>query len=597
MTKTRKGLAAAASIGVLALGLAACGGGGGSADSGGDGEPKKGGTLKIVGAGDVDHLDTAASYYTASNWLGRAWTRQLVSYKASNNFEESITLVADVATEVPTLQNGGISEDGLTYTFKLRDGVTFNTQPPREVTANDFVRGLKRLCNPARPSGGIAYYQATIKGMTEYCKGFAKVDKKSAKAMADYQNKNDIEGVKAVDDKTLEITLKQPATDFLNMMAMNFASPVPEEYDKYVPDSAEFRQNTISMGPYQITKYAAGKEIVLERNPSWKQESDPLRKQWVDKIHVLQGQESPEAVQQQIEAGTAHLSWDHPVPVSAIARLKAKKDPNLVIHEGSNTNPMLWFNQQSPNNDGAMAKLKVRQAINYAIDKDALVKIYGGHDLNVVLHNALPPGSLGFKPLNQYPTPENKGDPEKCKQLLREAGYPNGLTLKYPYRNSSFHPQVTQSVAADLKKCGIKTELQSTTPDDFYGKFLDDPEKAKAGQWDIAAPGWLPDWYGNNGRSVIQPLFDGRHYAAGSPNYGRFNSDKVNKLIDKALTAKTTEEAAAAWAEADAAIVAEAPTVPFMSQKTPLYHAKSVKNTLYIPQVGQYDLTQLWLDE
>jgi ABC-type transport system substrate-binding protein len=597
MTKTRKGLAAVAGIGVLALGLAACGGGGDSGSGGEDGTPKKGGTLKIVGAGDVDHLDTASSYYTVSNWLGRTWTRQLVSYKASNNFEESISLTADLATEVPSEENGGISPNGKTYTFKLRDGAQFNTQPARDIVAGDVVRGLKRLCNPARPSGGIAYYQATIKGMTAYCKGYEKVDKKSAKAMADYQNKTDIAGVSAPDDKTLKIELVQPATDFLNMMAMNFASPAPKEYDEYVPDSAKFRQNTVSMGPYQITKYAAGKEIQLEHNPAWKEASDPLRKQWVEKIQIQQGQESPDAVQQQIEAGTVHLSWDHPVPVAAISRLKAKKDEGLVIHDGSNTNPMLWFNQQSPNNDGAMAKLKVRQAINYVIDKDALVKIYGGPDLNVVLNNALPPGSLGFKASNTYATPGSKGDANKCKQLLGEAGYPNGFSLKLPYRTNSFHPQVAQSVSADLKKCGIKTELASTTPDDFYGKFLDDPEKAKAGQWDIAAPGWLPDWYGNNGRSVIQPLFDGRHYAPGSPNYGKFNSDKVNKIIDKALTAKTTEEAAAAWAEADAAIVAEAPTVPFMSQKSPLYHAESVKNTLYIPQVSQYDLTQLWLDE
>jgi len=597
MTKTRKGLAAVAGIGMLALGLAACGGGGDSGGSGDEGTPRKGGTLKIVGAGDVDHLDTAASYYTVSNWLGRTWTRQLVSYKASNNFEESISLTADAAAEVPSLENGGISKDGKTYTFKLRDGVTFNTKPARDVVAEDYVRGLKRLCNPAAPSGGKGYYEATIKGMSAYCDGYAKVSAKSAKAMADYQNKNDIAGVSATDDKTLKIKLIQPATDFLNMMAMNFTTPAPKEYDKYVPDSAEFRQNTISMGPYQITQYAAGKSILLEHNPSWKEESDPLRKRWVEKIDIQQGQESPDAVQQQMEAGTVHLSWDHPVPVAAISRLKASKDENLVIHEGSNTNPMLWFNQQSPNNDGALSKLKVRQAINYVVDKDALVKIYGGPDLNEVLNNALPPGSLGYKPLNTYATPNNKGDANKCKQLLSEAGYPKGFKLKFPYRTNSFHPQVAQSVSADLKKCGITTELTSTTPDDFYGKFLDDPEKAKAGQWDIAAPGWLPDWYGNNGRSVIQPLFDGRHYGKGSPNYGKFNSPKVNKLIDKALSAKTTEEAAAAWAEADAAIVAEAPTVPFMSQKTPLYHADSVHNTLYIPQVSQYDLTQLWLSE
>jgi ABC-type transport system substrate-binding protein len=594
MTKTRKGLAAAASIGMLAFGLVACGGGG-TGSSKEDGAPRKGGTLKIVGAGDVDHLDPAAAYTTVANALARAWSRQLVSYKSSNNYEESITLTADLAEQVPSAENGGVSADGKTYTFKLRSGPMWNTKPPRPIVAGDFERGLKRLCNPAEPSGGVTYYKSTIAGFTDFCSGFEKVDAKDAKKIADFQNNNKVSGIEAKDDRTLVIKLTQPATDFLNIMGMGFASPAPKEYDQWVPDSAQFRQNTVANGPYQIVKYQAGKEILLEHNPAWKKDSDPLRNQWVEKIQVLQGQESPDQVQQQIEAGSVHLAWDQPVPVAKIPTLKAKRDPGLVIHEGSNTNPMLWFNMQSPNNNGAMKKLKVRQAIAAVIDKEALIKIYGGPDLNVVLNNAMPPGSLGFKPNNTYATPGNRGDANKCKQLLTEAGYPSGFTLQFPYRNSSFHPGVAQSVSSDLQKCGIKTKLISMTPDDFYGRFLAEPDQSKEGKWDIGAPGWIPDWYGNNGRSTLQPLFDGRTYGPGSPNYGNFNSDKVNKLIDKALSAKTTEEAAAAWAEADAAIVAEVPTVPFMSQKNPAYHADTVKNTLWIPTVLQYDFTQLWL--
>src|SRR5256885_10685913 len=105
--------------------------------------------------------------------------------------------------------------------------------------------------------------------MAAYCSGFARV-MGAAPAIASYVNGHAVAGLVAKDALTLVFHLILPAPDFPNILAMGFSSARPVEYMKYVPDSAEFRQHTISDGPYQITKYVPGKEFDLDRNPAWR---------------------------------------------------------------------------------------------------------------------------------------------------------------------------------------------------------------------------------------------------------------------------------------------------------------------------------------
>jgi ABC-type transport system substrate-binding protein len=591
MTRKDRGLVAPTAIGALAIALAACGGSGGSKDVG---PGKQGGTLKVVGSSDVDHLDPTSGYLTVSTALSRNFARTLFNAKGGKTFADALKIQPDVAREIPTRENGGLSADGKTYTIKLRTGVRWNTRPAREVTAEDFVRGIKRACNPGSPSGGAAYYTSTIQGLDVFCAGFGKVDAKSAAAIAGYQNSHGVAGLRAKDDHTLVIRLKAPASDFTNILGMQFAAAAPKEYDRYVPDGPDFRQNTISDGPYQITAYTPNKEYVLERNPAWRQASDPLRGQHVDKIQITLGQDSPEAVQQALEQGTADLSWDQPVPTSKIQSLKS--DDNFTIQDGSMNNPYLVFNLQSPNNGGALANKVVRQAIEYAIDKTALIKIYGGPDVSGPLGQAIPPMSAGYQRFNPYQTNGDQGDPAKCRQMLAQAGV-SKLTLKFPYRTNSNHSRIAQSVQANLKACGIRVQITPDTNGNFYQKTLVTPADARQGKWDIAAPGWVPDWYGNNGRTNIVPLFDGRTYGKNSANFGDYNNPQVNKLIDRALQATSQAEAARYWHQADCLIMRDAAIVPFMNQKYPIYHSSRVKNALYVPTSQVYDFNQVWLAE
>lgn len=582
----------------LALLLVACGGtsGGGSGTAHKSGKPMHGGTLKLLGSGDVDHLDPASAYYTVSYTLERAFTRQLVSYPASADLTTATTVAADLATTVPSTGNGGITNGGKTYTFHMRTDAKWNTSPARTVTAQDVVRGLQRICNPASPAGGLTYFEDTIAGFTAFCDGFAKVNAADPTAMASYMTSHQISGVTTPDSSTVVINLTQPASDFLNIMALPFASAAPVEYNKYVPDSAAFRSNTLSDGPYAITTYQAGRHIVLQRNPAWTQASDPLRHQHVDTIDVTEGQGSDQAVQQQLQAGTADLSWDLPVPTAAIPGLKSSNNPHFKIFPSASTNPYLVFNLLSPNNGGALAKVKVRQALEYAVDKTAIGKIYGGPSLNTPLDQVIPPGQAGYQQFDPYPTPGHNGDPTKCKSMLAAAGYPNGLTLTDVARNSGNHPAVAQSVQADFAKCGVKTKIVSVSQGDYYGKYLNSPASTKAGTWDISEPGWVADWYGNNGRSFIAVLFDGRKYGPNTVDYGDYNNATVNSLIDKAESAPTEAQAATYWHQADMQIMADAAFIPFQTQQVPVFHSSRVRHALWSPFAQSYDVTNLWLN-
>jgi ABC-type transport system substrate-binding protein len=594
MSVRRTRAAAAVSLlSALTLALAACGS---VSQTRGTavGQPKEGGTLQLLGSSDVDHIDTASAYYTTSYTLERAFTRQLFSYPASNDVSQANTPVPDLATEMPTQSNGGVSADGRTYTIHLRSGVRWNTSPARAVTAQDVVLGLKRLCNPVSPVGAPGYYQNTIAGMKSYCDGFTKVQG-TAPAIAAYINGHDISGVKATDDRTVVVTLTQPASDFVNILAMPFASPAPKEYLSYVPDDATFRTHTISDGPYQIVKYVPNQEIDLDRNPAWDVSADPIRNQYVDHIKVTMGQDAG-PVQQQIQAGTADMEWDTVVPTPSIPQLKAANDARLGMFPALDTNPYLLLNLQSPTANGALKNAKVRQAIEYAIDKVAVGQIYGGPDLNTPLAQVIPPGNVGYQQFDLYPTTGSRGDGARCKSMLAAAGYPRGFTVKDVYRNAGNHPAVAQAVQADLKKCGITDQLVPVSQGDYYGKYLASPDAARRGVWDISEPGWVPDWYGNNGRSVIEPLFDGRTYGPNSVDYGDYNSPTVNALIDKALVETDRAKAGDLWHQADMQIMKDAAIVPFQTQKTALFRSSRVHNPVFLPFSQNYDITQVWLN-
>jgi len=590
----RRRLAAVSLAAVASLTLAACSSGGGtvSGSGGATATPVTGGTLNMLGAGDVDYMDPNISYYSVGYLNLRMWSRQLFTYPADPGTDNTKP-VADLSTDIPTAANGGVSADGKTYTIKIRKGAQWNTTPARQVTAEDMVRGLKRTANPVQPFGGIPDFANLIVGYKAFADGFAKVPKTTA-AIKEYIDKTPLPGVVAKDPTTVEFHLTQPATYFVDMLTLTAFSPAPVESLNYLPASTELGNHYPSDGPYKVDSWSPTKAITFSRNPAWNASTDPVRKAYVDKI-VVNETVSQDSIQQQLQTGTptADLEWDVAPPPSQLPALIAKKDKNLNLGMTASTNPYVVYNTVSPNNNKALANVKVRQAISYAINRDHILQVLGGPTINPPLTHVLPDNILGSKQIDPYPY-----NVDKAKQLLSEAGFPH-LTLKFLYRNASEGSSKTfQTVQQDLSKAGITVTGVPSPNADFYVKYLQVPSVAQRGVWDLSLGGWGADWYGNAALSFFNPLFSGEpSYPPIGSNFGLYNNPATNALIDQAAKAPSQDQAADLWAKADAQVMANAPFFPLTNPKNANYHATQVNNAVYVPSMQMFDPTNVWLSK
>ena len=557
----------------------------------GSGSPKSGGTLNMLGVGDVDYMDPNISYYTIGYLGERMWIRGLYAYPATPG--QTTSPAPDLATAPPVISNGG-----KTYTITIRNGAMWDTSPARQVTAADALRGIERSCNPVQPFGGLPDFESLISGYAQFCSGFANVAHTTS-AIQSYINSHQISGIKA-SGQTITFTLVHPASYFPDMLTLPAFNPAPVESLNYLPASAASQQHPIADGPYTVQSYTPARSITFVRNPVWKASTDPIRKAYVDKIVVTEtGNQQTNQQELQTNTAAASMEFDSFPPLASVPGLESQMNQgvnhNFNMGPQYSSNPQIIFNTVSPNNGGALAKVQVRQALSYGLNRAHLTQVINP-TVNPPLTHVLPDGINGAQdvPSGYNPYPYNAS---KAKSLLSSAGYSSGLSVTLLYRpSSSVSSAVAQAAQSDLAKIGVKAKLLGVPSADFYTKYLEVPSVAKRGVWDLAVSGWGPDWYGDAALSFFGPLYSGpAAYPPVGSNFGFYNNPSVTALTGQAATSASASAAATVWAQADQKVMQDAPFYPITQPLQPLYHASYVHNAVYVPAIQQFDPTNVWL--
>jgi peptide/nickel transport system substrate-binding protein len=571
----------------------------------GSGAPQRGGTLNEIGVSDVTYMDYDVGYYTLDYQMLRTTVRQLYNWPAIPN--KTTDPAPDLATAMPV-----ISDNGLKQTVTLRSGVMWNTNPPRPVTVADVVRGIKRACNPSPVSfGGMADFEATIKGLSEYCAGYPASAGSSAAALKKYVEGHNVSGI-TTSGNSITFTLTRPAPWLVGAMTLPPFGAVPIEAENGLPGTPAVYNHMYSDGPYQLVSYTPKKQMKFTRNPVWKASTDPLRKAYVDAINIDETGQQP-TIYQQIGTGSAALglTWDSlPPPASNPGMLNQIKSGSQNVNLGAtfSSNPYLVFNTVSPNNSGALGKVDVRQALSYGIERSQLSKVLGGATTNPPLTHILPAGIDGSQdvPAGYNPYPYNQA---KAKSMLSAAGFTasHPLQLKFLYRSDSQgSTALFNNISSQLNALGsVKVTGVATNQSDFYAKYLivpnvkGNPAPAQKGTWDLASSGWGPDWYGNSALTYFNPLFSspGGFPANGGSNFGYFQSSTVNNLINQALNQPSEPAADKIWAQADQQVMKEAAIYPITSPLQLNEHAPYVHNAVYMTQYQQFDAANVWLSK
>jgi peptide/nickel transport system substrate-binding protein len=527
----------------------------------------RGGTLRVLSADDIDGLDTAVTYTPNGLAIAHAYARTLYSYNLAGPPDQATVPVPDIAAGPPQR-----SADRRTYTFRLRAGVRYAPPVNREVTARDFITAIQRFYDKQTPSPGQQYADL-IAGAKRFGAGKA----------------SRISGLAAPDAHTLQITLDQPAGDLLSILTLPLFAPVPGKYAAGYAVGDNYSGHVVGSGPYTPGTYIPGRSVVLVRNRNWDPATDPLRKAWVDRIQVRLGVDIS-SIQRAIEREEADLSIDSHVPQTQLAALRA--DPERSRRLSVNpTGSLVYLALGTHRAAGAIADVRVRQAVNYAIDKVAYRDATAGKFApnGEVASTILAPSSLGYRPYDLYPTPGGRGDPAKAKALLAQAGYPNGLTLRFVTFGSGRYAATRKPIQDSLKRAGIDLKVKTYKGAALWEKSLYVPSKRLEHQ--LGQTIWNPDYLGDNARQTIVPQYDGRYL-----NISEYNNPEVNRLIDRALAEPDQTRRAALWGQIDQRIMRDAPLVPLMWDNHSYLWASRVHGWVYDPWTVTPDLTAPWLD-
>lgn len=534
------GLAAVASIG-----LVACGSSGSSGSSSSEG--KEGGTLNATFAGFPDYLDPGLSY-TAEGWTAMGETYLPLLTFAHADGAAGGQVIPALAKEMPKITNGG-----KTYTLFLRPGLKYSDGTP--VKASDFTYAVERVFKVN--SGGSPFYS-----------GIVGAEKFAA------TKKGGIPGIKA-NDQTGEIVinLTKPRGTFTNELALMFVAPVPPG----TPSSNQSTNPIPATGPYMITKANPSKGWSYERNPYWAKANakamPELPSGHMDKINVTIIR-NPSTQVNEVEQGKLEWMQTQPPP-DRYPEVKSKYEGSQFRVEKTISTYYFWMNTTKPPFDD----VKVRQAVNYAVDPAALERIYVGQLAGT--QQILPPGMPGYKKIELYPP-----DLAKAKELIAEAN-PSDRNITV-WGDSEAENEAAVTYYQDvLEKIGFHTTLKILNPDNYFTVIgnLTTPDL------DTGWSDWFEDYPHPN--DFFQPLLAGESIqSTNNNNFAQIDVPEFNQKIAKLGEEPFGPEQEAEYGQLDQEYMEQAPWAPYGNRTVSTFVSSAINldNVIFNLTLGQ-DLT------
>ena len=460
-----------------------------------------GGTINVDLQSDLDYSDPALDYYQPGWELEYSTCLKLLNYPDGNG-PQSSTLVPEAATGFPKVSN-----NGKTYDFTVNAGFTkfSNGQP---VTAANFKAAFDRDADPKMQSPAVPFFSDVVGS-----------------------NKSPVSGV-VVKGNHLIVHLTKAAPDFESRVAMPFFCAVPTNLQRdpngvLAPPSA---------GPYYIASRTPNKEIVVKKNPYY----HGKRPHNISEIHYTIGQDV-NATWLRVQAGQTDLAEVLPPATYAQAAQKwgVNKsqfwvEPALAVSYFAFNHDRPNFKIDAPKSDPALGNVNLMKAINYAIDRHAILA-QSGFAAGKRTDQILPPGIAGFRNADLYPL---KG-PNVAKAKALASGHTGDGTLVYYTCNTGSCPLRAQIVQYDLRQIGVTLDIRPFARAVQFGK-----EGNKGEPFDIADEGWIADYA--DPYDFINVLLSGETiHDTNNNNFAYFNDPHFNKLMDQAqqLTGKARSTA------------------------------------------------------
>ncbi len=524
------------------LALAACGGAQDDSSGGGGftAEPAEGGTVQVLQNAAFSYLDPARGWDGGVNNFYRLVYRQLTT-SAPGSSEDPNEIVPDLAENL-----GEVSDDGLTWTYQLKEGLKFDNGDP--ITSAEVKFGISRAWDPE-----IGIGSPYLKQVIDAPEGYE----------GPYRT-GDLPTIETPDEKTIVFHLIEPFPEFDAVLSQVNATPFPEGSGA----GGEFINKIIASGPYKLADYVPGSTIKLERNENWDRETDDVRAAKPDGWEFTIGLD-PATIDERLIAGQGAdvNAISGIIQPATLPRLQTPQLQERVLEfPGICTTYMGLNTTKKPLDD-----VRVRQAISYAIDRTTIVNASGGTQLGAPSTTILPPSVAGHKDFDLYPSPDGTGDVEAAKKLLDEAGLADGFTLTLDIRSQESMQAQGEAVQQALERVGITVELNLIDTSTYY-ETIGTPSQ----QHDAAITGWCPDW-ASSAATFIPPLFDGRNiYEKGNGNLAQINDPDINARIDEIKAMTDIDAANVKWGDLDEEILELAPVVPLMVAKTVLLPGENV---------------------